>query len=62
MFRQESKPKSKHMFLNIILNIFAFESINFDTKYLSMYHFGRSCDIWIWSLSKVISMTSEAIP
>ena len=49
------------MFCNIMLWILASELINLEINYPYMYHFGRSCNTWIWSLSKALSMLGIAI-
>ena len=41
--------------------IVASELINFDIKYTYMYCFGRLCNTWIWSFSKVLAMTVMAM-
>ena len=41
------------MFWNITLWNVASEKNNFEIKYTNMYCFGRSCNTWTWSLSKV---------
>ena len=49
------------MFCNIMLWIVASELINLDINYPYMYFFGRSCNTWIWSFTKVLSMLVMAI-
>ena len=54
---------SKQMFCHIMFWIFASGPIGFDIKYPYMYHSDRSCNIWIYSYSKVTSMVGiEIIP
>ena len=49
------------MFCNIMFWIFAYELVKFEIKYPYMYRFGTSCNTWIWSLSKVLSMLGTVI-
>ena len=46
------------MFCNVMFWIVASELIKFEIKYPYMYHFVRSYNAQIWSLSNVISLLS----